>query len=163
MIALTPVLEVAAVDRNSFNDWMGISRPSAKVLRTKFRKTSPGVARELSRENALEVGFVGALVRAGLRPADAAKLVIAWIEEERTGTLLPLFALNPVTGEGLAFSNSNIGFLDLRLALDEAVEGDAGYAGEGKRTTRVAMQVNIIDRSQIVADVDTLFNGEASA
>lgn len=155
MIALTPVLEAAAVDRNSFNDWMGIVRPSARALRTKFRKTSPGVARELSRENALEIGFVAALVRAGLHPVDAAKLAGAWIEEEKAGTLHPLFALNPVTGQGLAFSDSNIGFFDFRAALSD--DDAAGYAGEEKPATKYATQINIIDRSQIVADMQALF------
>jgi hypothetical protein len=88
MPLLADVLTVAGTTRNAFNYWR-----MAGHLKTKFRRTTAGVARELSRQNALEIGFVAALTSAGFDPGDAAKLSGKWLSAERRGKLQPIQAL----------------------------------------------------------------------
>jgi hypothetical protein len=43
-------------------------------LHTQYEQTVPGKARKFSRDNALEIGLIASLVKAGMKPAEAAKV-----------------------------------------------------------------------------------------
>lgn len=142
MVALTPVLEKTHVTRNQINDWLGLVR-RPKILETKFKETEPGSPRDLSFENAVEIGFVAALIRAGATASKAVEIASGWRKEMKAGKLAPLFAVNPVTLEGYGFSDPSIGYLDLKTMFDPFDEHEH-------------VQVNIIDRAGIVRQMQSL-------
>lgn len=87
MTKLTNVLEIAGTTRNAFNHWH-----RNNLLATNFAKTTPGVALELSRENALDIAFMTALTQIGYKPGQAKPYVQRWLQEEREGILKPYWA-----------------------------------------------------------------------
>lgn len=160
MVGLAPVLDAAHISRNQFNDWMGLLRRSTKLLRTKFRATEPGVARDLSLENAIEIGFMAAVVRAGKSAEGAVPLVSEWIAQEKVGKLKQFIVFNQLTGESFEFDNFGR-FHQLFGGIPD-FEDDTGYSDRDRKPTKTATQVSIIDRGRIVADMKDLFRGEAA-
>jgi hypothetical protein len=75
MANLTDVLEVSGATRNEFNYWV-----KKGYLMTRLAETSAGVARDISRENALEIAFLRALTHAGYSPRAAVKIVASWLK-----------------------------------------------------------------------------------
>src|SRR4051794_32292491 len=82
MALLSEVLRVAGTTHNAVNYWR-----QRRYLKTKLARTTAGVARDISRTNALEIGFMSALTAAGMPPSDAAVVVASWLEAERNGRL----------------------------------------------------------------------------
>ncbi|UFZ02922.1 hypothetical protein LQG66_27225 [Bradyrhizobium ontarionense] len=160
MVTLTSVLEASRASRSQFNDWMGYAR-RPKILETKFNPTEPGTARALTIENAIEIGFVAALIRAGVAASKAVELSSAWRAELKAKKLAPFFALNPVTLEGLSFSDGTMGFSDLKTALATDIAG--GFGDDDYSDDEPAIQINIIDRARIVQQMERLAkeNGDA--
>src|SRR6266498_1808738 len=83
MVFLSDVLRVTGTTHNAVNYWR-----KRGYLKTKLAKTTPGVAREISRANALEIGFMSALTSMRMHPSKAATVVASWMKAEREGTLL---------------------------------------------------------------------------
>jgi hypothetical protein len=153
MALLTEVLGVARTTRNAFNYWM-----REGVLRTEFEETTPGVARELSQDNALEIALVAALTRAGLDPAIAGQSA-ASIMAEYAGRKIkrPFYILNPYTGFGYLFGSLDTEMRTLLSPLRENSPG-AGWSSdhEGEGVTQFA----VVNCGEIVRRVDALFQAE---
>jgi hypothetical protein len=81
MPTLSDALRAHDASRDSFNNWL-----RKGSLRTDFA-TAPGVARQLSRENSLEIGFMAALERASVPFNHRSSLAENWLRKARAGRL----------------------------------------------------------------------------
>jgi len=153
---LTKVLAAANWSRDDFNNWkrrVGFS--------TDMPETSPGVAQELSRENALEVAYLAALSKTGAEPFNAKLRVEQWLRAEKRGKLSGGWAANPQSREAAAaygqpfrnFAKADVGKLSVSLpnVLPNAPIPNAS------RDSKPATILVLIDLAEITRRIDTLF------
>ena len=153
---LTKVLAAANWSRDDFNNWkrrVGFS--------TDMPETSPGVAQELSRENALEVAYLAALSKTGAEPYNAKLRVEQWLREEKRGKLPGAWAANPQSLEAAAayglpvrnFAKADLAKLSgsLPRVLPNSPIPNAS------RHSKPATVLVLIDLAEITRRVDVLF------
>jgi hypothetical protein len=153
MPSLTEALNNARTTRNAFNYWM---REGA--LKTEYAETTPGVARELSYENTLEIAFVAALTRAGLTPIDAGERAQQMITYAKEGVLPAFYVLNPITGGAYHFDDLGADLRALTNPLREQ-RPSSGWSQdhEGEGLTQIA----IINCREIERRVESLCKDES--
>src|SRR5262249_53544624 len=78
--------------------------------------------------DALLLAFIAVQTRAGIRCADAGPRAREWLIGHQAGTLPPYFAFNKATGQGIAYGNDDLSFIDLAGAL--ADENPGGWAAD---------------------------------
>jgi hypothetical protein len=131
-----------------------------RILKTPIAPTRLGVTRSFSRENALEIAFLTALVKASMSDLTTASMVAnRWVQDEREGILKRYFIYSPREG----------GFLDLNddisiHAAALAISDDLGrMMGELEiepdpvlDASRPVPVICAIDRHEIVRRVDAL-------
>jgi hypothetical protein len=123
-------------------------------LTTKLKPVEPPTAREFTRQNALEIAFLSALVDIGYKPLDAKRRTKEWLRLEKDDELHPYWAENRKRGCGEFFSNPELGFVDLSTMLSDGIGGGWGKdEGEHLNATHIA----VIHVAEIVRRVDTLF------
>lgn len=154
MVALTPTLKAAGISRNQFNQWAGLMRNSDRIFQTRFKQTDPGVARDLSFENALEVCLVAAGVRAGLDARDAAVRAGGWIKAHKAGKLPPMIALNPASAQELPIGDPGRPLNSLHGMLPD--RAPAGWRGD-PAVIDAASVLAIINLTEIVRRTEALF------
>lgn len=91
--SLSEVLAACEASRDDFNNWN-----RRGFLRQRSPETRRGIARQMTRRSALEVGFIAALTDVGVDVAIAAQLAHKFLVQERKGKLAPWLLINPVTG-----------------------------------------------------------------
>jgi DNA-binding transcriptional ArsR family regulator len=169
LATLTQVLGIANWSRDDFNNWK-----RRADFWTDMPPTTPGVAQELSRENALEVAFLAAVAEVGADPYYGTRLeVLRWLREEKSGKLTPAWAANPQAarakalkggqpiGQGFRnFAEANVGKLALNLRDEPTQIPRQGKAGH---ETKPATVLVLIDRAEIVRRIDTLFEKGGSS
>ena len=152
MASLTSVLSAAYISRNQFNDWLGLMR-RPRVLQTEYIPTDRVVSRELSRTNARELAFVGALTRGGINLSKAVETASEWLADIVGIEATPYYAISGVNGEGLRFSDPSLGLLDLSMALS----GSEGGWAEAEHDRSVPVrEIYIVDRAATLKCVDGL-------
>lgn len=119
-----------------------------------------------SRENAVELGFVCALLRSGANTADARAIAADWLQREIVGKRPNFWAFNPKDGfsdvngvRGIPFTDDTMRVRDLHVALSD--DSPSGWVGDPvpTGTQRDAAVIVIIDMTEIIRRVDEL--GEA--
>jgi hypothetical protein len=156
-VTLTQVLRVAKWSRDDFNNWkrrVGFS--------TKMQETSPGVAQELSRQNALEVAFLAAISNTGAAPYNSKLRVEQWLREEKRGKLPEGWAANPQSLEALAaygvpirnFAKADAGKLALNLP---DAQPNRPKLPNSMYESKPATVLVLIDLAEIVRRIDALF------
>lgn len=157
MASLSEVLKIARASRNQFNHWLDV----AKVLRTRYAKTAPGVARDLTLKNAIEISFMSALARAGLDAADAAAETGHLIKKWKIGILSPLMVINPTTKARYEFSTTDLSLHQLRHPIPDATsieESGGGWVGDEQ--SHPASELHVIDFRAILKRLSPLFPGD---
>ena len=158
-VTLTQVLSVANWSRDDFNNWkrrVGFS--------TDMPETTPGVAQELSQENALEIAFLAALSETGAEPFNVKLRVEQWLREEKRGKLLGGWAANPKSLEARAayglpvrnFAKADVGKLSVSLPN---VRANAPVPN-APRDSKPATVLVLIDLAEITRRIDALFARE---
>lgn len=158
---LQDVLAVARCTRDDFQNWA-----RRKIFSTKFPKTTAGVARHLTRENALELAFISALVQSGIEPSRASDTVKRWLDAERNDGLTRFWAFN-TREKKIALKNlgaMGCSFQSIREAnfesLARRLPDPAPIDGTIDRKRDEATAIIIINRGKIVRSVDELFGRE---
>src|SRR5690349_1061069 len=90
MVTLPEVLTIVQCTRDDFNNWH-----RRGILSTKFPKATAGIPRVVTRENALELAFLAALVKCGIEPLAASHEVQRWLYAERRSRVSRYWATNP--------------------------------------------------------------------
>lgn len=153
MASLTEALRVAGATRNDFNYWDKLG-----LFTSSWAPTKPGVARELTRPNALELAFIKAQARVGLPLQLAAERAGVWLRLVDEPLFPPFHALNPLTGMGHDFSNTSIELSALAGPLGDPGGDEEGWEGDKP----LPLTFSFINRAEIVRRVDALFAGEGS-
>jgi hypothetical protein len=121
-------------------------------LRTKIPKTRPGVKREFTRENALEICFIGALLSLDIPMAIVKTAVWRWLKQEREGTLPAYWAF----GNRLGF------FCDIefdeptRTVESLMLTADGGPNVRTISPNTAATGVFVVNLAEVVARVDKI-------
>lgn len=89
-LRMSDVSNISGATRDTINKWI-----ERGVLETEIPTTSAGVAREFTRENAVEIAFLAALVNGGIDPTSAKGFVATWMAQELEGDLKRYFYFNP--------------------------------------------------------------------
>jgi hypothetical protein len=159
MPALKDLLPVVMLDEDTVENWM---RRTPAVLGTTYAPGVRGRPRELSRENALELGFLAALRALGFDLTSAGELAARWIEEDRRGTLRRYVAVNPLARKTYAY-NAGQGdtFDEWAVALPN--QGESGWRGNPETMTsrQDATVIARINLGALVERIDALFAQEA--
>lgn len=140
------VLQVSGSTRDAVNKLMervGLSTPVPEA--------APGVAREFSRANVLEISFRVALMRGGVSAAEAAALAAEWVAKESAGKLAAYWAANPrdVFGHGLRGCT-----LDFSAGETTAADLAALLPDSPMDQSEPAATLVVINRAEIVRRVD---------
>lgn len=153
MVKLPQILAKTHVTRNAYRHWGLIG-----ALKTEQPETSMGKAVPYSRENALEIAFIGALVRAGLTPLDASERAQAWIETLKNGHSIPrYYVLNPISGFG--FGREDISQPDALMKMSHALNqrDKSGWVEPVEFA-----QLHIINLKHLIKMVDEMFEEEGA-
>ncbi|PNG24491.1 hypothetical protein [Methylocella silvestris] len=102
---MAPILEDVAAAAGCDYDFVN-NLIRRNHLTTELPAARPGVARNFTRENALEIAFLRALVDIGHLPSVASAIAEQWIRAESAGTLPPWYIENRATGESATPSTS---------------------------------------------------------
>ena len=133
------------------------------LFTTELPATSPGRARAFTFENALEVAFRFYASKAGLRAVDLDAAVREWlrIAAGRQTMKTRFVAINSATGAHVDFSDGNLGYIDLAVALSDDTPG--GYSDRVKpnEETILPVALTIIDRVEIADRLRVLFKAAA--
>jgi hypothetical protein len=158
MPSLAKALEEHETTRDAFNGWI---RNGA--LSTDF-STSPGVRRDLTRENAIEIGFMAALARAGVDMKYRRELAEIWLRFLRQEKLpsLYIFDRDRVERRVTAHFGETLSDVFWRLAKPKsgflAAKDDSWPSRfEGRLPTDIV----VINLEEIVRRTDDLFDAEA--
>lgn len=152
MVKLPQILAKTHVTRNAYRHWGLIG-----ALKTEQPETSMGKAVPYSRENALEIAFIGALVRAGLTPTDASGRAQYFLKALSVGALEPFYAINPITGFGFGLSR-----IDDPESLKKIIHALNRQEAGGWVDFVPFIQVHIVNVAHLVEIVDELFNEEVA-
>lgn len=147
--SLSDALAVARATRNAFNYWH-----REGFLTTGFADTTPGVARTLSHENALEVALMAAATTAGIGPKEAKPTVGAWLWQWRRGALTEFVGYESGRSESIGFSALSVE--DIAYTL-----GGTRKLSEPERGP--ALVFTIINLGEIVRRVAALFSVSSDA
>ena len=147
MVTLAEALAVAGTNRNAFNYWH-----RAGLLSTDFAPTTAGVARALTRENALELAFMTAATEVGLSPTEAHPHVTEWLQKLRVGSLHDFHARRGGSGSWVTFRDASVAAIS--VALGRRVSDPNGLLGPPMTV------FSIINLGEIVRRVDALFAKE---
>lgn len=159
---LPEVLEVADMERVEFEN-LHRHEHLSKQIRSK------GGRFEITREQALEIAFMGALCRVGFKPSNARSEVARWLKQHRAGKLEAMWAANPRRpfepddGLGVGYDDRSFTF-DVMSNADPDQSEDTGYAADKMAraaSTKKAVQIVFIDRAEILRRVDELFGSDA--
>lgn len=122
-------------------------------------ETTPGVAREFSRENVREIAFHTALVRVGVEWPEVGVVVKQWLDRAKAGNLGFVYwnARHRITDAGAQVSSAVERDAD-ELAAVEFDDAPAGYVGEPRHAP--SPLIVRFDLGSIVADADFAFEGE---
>ena len=156
-VPVDKVLEALGVSYANYANW-----DRRGYLSTELEPAKRGTARQLTYENALEIGFIGSLVEGRMTPLVAAVFARAWIK--RKGPPCRWFAINPRSPDlGLSID----GTPDLaQLAADLADEPEAGYQmQDGEDDLAImsnndeppARQIILVDVQEVARRVDACF------
>ncbi len=152
MPTLSDAIRVAKTTRNSVNYWV-----AGGFLSTAFLPTTAGVARNVTRENALEIAFMAALTSVGVPPSIATSTVLGWLEQERRGKLFD-FSVRPHGEPGISIEFADESSFDyiatLLGGIRTGTEIDSGVPVEP------ATVFSVINVRAIVLNVDRLFSGD---
>jgi len=155
---LTQVLAAADWSRDDFNNWkrrIGFS--------TKMPETSPGVAQEFSRENALEVAYLAALSKTGFEPYICNLRVEQWLRDEKRGKLPGGWASNPQSVERSGLPLRNFAKADVgRLAVGLPNVQPTAPMPNASRNSKPATVLVLIDLAEITRRIDALFDQRRS-
>ncbi len=156
-LSLQSVLAAARCNRDDFNNWN-----RRGILNTRVTKTTTGVARTMTRENALELAFLAALTQSGFEPQFASVEVKRWLDFETRDALPRYWFCNPrskklpLSGEWRRVASfQHLSEINLRALLKQL--GDAPEGDEPKGLS--ASTLIFIDRGEIVRRVDALLTG----
>jgi hypothetical protein len=166
-VALGAVLPLAACTRDDFNNWR-----RRGIYRSSLPETRKGVPQELGRNNALELAFLAAIIRAGFDPLDAKIEVSRWIKELSAGKLAPAWVANPrrkrtstaaALGLGFGtFNETNIYAVAGISGLNDAGPGDeSGWNDEAPKQVPPAAVLVFVNRAEIIRRIDNLFTADA--
>lgn len=138
------LLRIAGTTRDVLNK----IRP---VMQTAVPSTTPGVAREWTRENVLEVAFIIALSRLGLSYEDTKRLVYFWVVEASEGRLAAWWFANPsnVFGHGLGGSTLLSGKGEMTVVELAFMLSDSPVD-----QSKPAASLLVVNRGEIVRRVD---------
>lgn len=138
-----------------------------KLLMTPLGEAGPGVARVFTRENALEIAFIAALVSIGHAPMVAAAIAGEWLSLHARGALAGWWVQNRVSGKAL-FLKSALGKITVPQLFEDGLladnDGEGALASEcddeheSPADYRPATRIAIIHVAEIVDRVDTLFD-----
>jgi hypothetical protein len=154
MLTLSNICAIASCTPDDVNNWM-----RRNVLRSPIPPTRKGATRIYSRENALEIAFVSALIRGGLAPSSASILAEGWIEKHAQGTLGRYFIFNPNSYEDWAPFETDRAETTLAAAA-LFLSDDTGHLVTSRvldldeEAPRPAAEFYVIDRAEIVRRVD---------
>jgi hypothetical protein len=158
MPSLAEALEEHETTRDAFNGWI---RNGA--LSTDF-STSPGVRRDLTRENAIEIGFVAALARAGVEMKYRRGLTEIWLRCLREDKLPQIVAFDRERVGNLAFAHFGIRLNDIFWRLAKPKSGfvpDKDDTWPHPKEGRLPTDIVVINLEEIVRRTDELFDAEA--
>jgi hypothetical protein len=151
MPTLAATLAKHGTTRDAFNGWL-----RGHQLSTGF-DTKQGATRDLTRENAIEIGFMAALARAGVEMNYRGVVAMAWLRMLREGTLPAMAALDRGRPQRPTYIQlgETVEGLFLRLAIFKSgfVDGDDEHTHRPAKPTEVVL----INLAEIVNRAEQLF------
>lgn len=158
MPSLSEVLAVAGATRNEFNYWYRNGH-----LSTRYATADVGVARDLTRANGLELAFMGVLTTHGIEPHLAKRIVAEWVRLAEAGEALGYWLRPDTAPEAQALDEDDASTRTLAelMALEEEPAGGWSADPSSHTPPRAPRALLVINRDEIVAQVDQLFPGGA--
>ncbi len=138
-VSLSEVATAVGCDYNFINN--AIRR---EAIRSRLRPTIPGVPRDFTRDNALEIGFAAAYAKAGIRQSDGDfSSAYSLLHQHKRGLLPQILIYSPDAGRS-TFASDSSGTLGYFLSL---------LAPDGEQ----ARNLVVVNLGEIIRRVDELF------